>query len=262
MGTGYGTAFDTTANRAINWAQANICKTPFRFLRKDATISVIEDTIKYLLPTDYNYMDELYLWVTNSARVVLVNTMLENITMYAVGYSTWTASIAYADGDIVVPVTPAGYQYECTTAGTSDATTEPTWPTTVGLTVSDGIGALIWTCVSSDNNKGCPCYYCESDYNSTSLARNIYIGNPHSDKSYRAALSYFQKLTDLSGDTDESLISKVYEDTPLISGALYKFAKDMDETQLAQDFFIEFKADMADMKRVLPYKHGEDFYLR
>jgi hypothetical protein len=37
-----------------------------------------------------------------------------------------------------------GYTYICTTGGTSHATTEPTWPTTIGGTVNDN--GVIWTC--------------------------------------------------------------------------------------------------------------------
>ena len=44
---------------------------------------------------------------------------------------------------VVTPVTKNGRKYICTTAGTSGAT-EPTWPTTVGNTVTDG--TAIWTC--------------------------------------------------------------------------------------------------------------------
>lgn len=49
---------------------------------------------------------------------------------------------AYDLGDLVTPDTPNGYFYECTTAGTS-AGTAPTWPTTVGATVTDG--TVVWT---------------------------------------------------------------------------------------------------------------------
>lgn len=62
-------------------------------------------------------------------------------------YSTiWVANTAYVLGDIVVPTSGKenGYSYICTTAGTSHAATEPTWPTTIGGTVSDG--TAVWTC--------------------------------------------------------------------------------------------------------------------
>jgi len=56
--------------------------------------------------------------------------------------STWGTATAYSIGDIVVPTTLATYYYECTTAGTSHAVTEPTWPTTPGGTVSDN--GVVW----------------------------------------------------------------------------------------------------------------------
>lgn len=59
--------------------------------------------------------------------------------------TAWEASTAYSLGDIVVPTAGLenGFRYECTTAGTSDAS-EPTWPTTEGATVNDG--TVVWTC--------------------------------------------------------------------------------------------------------------------
>ena len=55
----------------------------------------------------------------------------------------WAASTDYSLGDMIVPTTPNGYNYECTTAGTSDSS-EPTWGTTVGGTTADG--SAVWTC--------------------------------------------------------------------------------------------------------------------
>jgi len=68
----------------------------------------------------------------------------------------WEASTAYATTSphYVTPTTPNGFRYECTTGGTSGGT-EPTWPTTIGGTVSDG--GVTWTCrsfVVTDTN--CP----------------------------------------------------------------------------------------------------------
>ena len=57
--------------------------------------------------------------------------------------AAWAASTAYSLGDVVRPTTRNGFNYECTTAGTSDAS-EPSWPTTPGNTVNDG--TAVWTC--------------------------------------------------------------------------------------------------------------------
>ena len=57
---------------------------------------------------------------------------------------TWVADTAYAVGDVVKPTTYAAHTYKCTTAGTSHATTEPTWGTTNGGTTTDN--TVVWTC--------------------------------------------------------------------------------------------------------------------
>jgi len=53
----------------------------------------------------------------------------------------WWPSQGYATASVVVPGT--GFEYGVVTAGTS-STSEPTWPTTVGSTVSDG--GITWKC--------------------------------------------------------------------------------------------------------------------
>lgn len=55
----------------------------------------------------------------------------------------WQASHAYTLGQMRQPVTPNGYIYKVSTAGTSNSS-EPTWPTSgFGSTVVDG--SVIWT---------------------------------------------------------------------------------------------------------------------
>lgn len=61
--------------------------------------------------------------------------------------ANWAASTAYAVNNCVKPTTLNGYWYKCTVAGTS-GTAEPTWPTTVGTTVTDG-GAT-WECMEDE----------------------------------------------------------------------------------------------------------------
>ena len=52
----------------------------------------------------------------------------------------WAADTAYELGDFVLA---GSYRAECTVAGDSHGTTEPTWPTTVGETIADN--EVTWT---------------------------------------------------------------------------------------------------------------------
>jgi Tfp pilus assembly protein PilV len=61
--------------------------------------------------------------------------------------NTWNASTLYVADEIVVPTTANGCYYTTDTTGTSGAT-EPTWPTTLGQTVSDG--SITWYCLAMD----------------------------------------------------------------------------------------------------------------
>lgn len=60
----------------------------------------------------------------------------------------WDNATPYTVGYLVQPTTPNGLKYRCTIAGTSHATTEPTWPTVgIGSTVTDG--TVTWTLVGA-----------------------------------------------------------------------------------------------------------------
>jgi len=56
--------------------------------------------------------------------------------------TAWQATTLYSIDDLSVPSVANGYFFIVTTAGTS-AASEPTWPTTVGATVTDG--TVVWT---------------------------------------------------------------------------------------------------------------------
>lgn len=58
---------------------------------------------------------------------------------------SWAASTAYGYGTIVIPASPNGLLYRCSTAGTSGSSA-PAWPTTTGQVVTDGTAK--WTCLS------------------------------------------------------------------------------------------------------------------
>jgi prepilin-type N-terminal cleavage/methylation domain-containing protein len=50
---------------------------------------------------------------------------------------TWAAGTPYAEGDLVIPTSPNGHFYRCTTAGTSGGT-EPAWTKTGDAAITDG----------------------------------------------------------------------------------------------------------------------------
>ena len=62
--------------------------------------------------------------------------------------AVWTASTAFSVGDVRRPTVSygTGLWFRCTTAGTS-ASSEPTWPTDIASTVTDG--TCVWTAISS-----------------------------------------------------------------------------------------------------------------
>lgn len=63
-------------------------------------------------------------------------------------YPVWVAATAYTLGTIRRPIAANGRRYRVSTAGTSHASTEPTWPTTTGNTVVDG--TVTWTDIGKD----------------------------------------------------------------------------------------------------------------
>jgi hypothetical protein len=94
----------------------------------------------------------LYLGSNTAGRKIEANSNpgVDNITLTPTdGITDWATATAYSLNDRVEPTTPNGYVYECTTAGTSHASTEPVWPTTgIGSsTISDG--TAVWTLLSA-----------------------------------------------------------------------------------------------------------------
>jgi hypothetical protein len=67
----------------------------------------------------------------------------------------WEDTTVYGVGQKVVPTELNGYVYEVTVAGTSHATTEPTWPTVIGNTVTDG--TVTWR-AETDDSQVCNIY--------------------------------------------------------------------------------------------------------
>jgi len=104
----------------------------------------------------FNYTDalaELQDMVQSSVAPTLTTAELNRLLRYAAitdedgnepdAWPYWTGTTAYVLNYRVVPSTRNGYVYIVTTAGTSSGSA-PSWPTTVGNTVTDG--TVAWTC--------------------------------------------------------------------------------------------------------------------
>ena len=66
----------------------------------------------------------------------------------------WADAVVTTVGDRIIPTTAnlSGYIYECTASTGSTGGTEPTWPTTLDATVTDG--DVTWTCEKVSNYQG------------------------------------------------------------------------------------------------------------
>jgi hypothetical protein len=82
------------------------------------------------------------------------------------GYSSAVRGLAVLSGDTVIPTTPNGRMYRCTTAGTAGSG-EPAWNGTDGGTTTDG--SVIWTEMTPDF---------EANTNLTEVAGGAYARAP------------------------------------------------------------------------------------
>jgi len=137
--------------------------------------------------------------------------------IYSRGYNTgvtrsaWVKNTAYAVDAIVTPTTVTGYQYRCTVAGTSHATTEPTWGTALGVTQTDG--TVTW---EMDGNVGdeyvarSPMKVDGQEFISsmTQLQCRLYlVGIPNQMREDKAESAYDQ--TDADTNTCKDLITAI-----------------------------------------------------
>lgn len=75
---------------------------------------------------------------TSTDAIYKIGDALEHlIRNYDYSHRVWKAAYAYKVGDRVRSTVDNGFIYVCTVAGTSHASTEPTWPTTLTSTVTD-----------------------------------------------------------------------------------------------------------------------------
>lgn len=107
-------------------------------------------------PVVYDMHDQLEIWPTPQS-IFTIRIEYFNRLEYFLEPDDWAVSTVHALGDMVKSLNPKNYPeqrpfdtataddflFECTTAGTSHASVEPTWPTVSGNTVSDG--TVTWT---------------------------------------------------------------------------------------------------------------------
>lgn len=75
-------------------------------------------------------------------------------TTYANSYGRqWAVATAYVAGDVVRPTTGNAHLYMCAVAGTSHASTEPTWNTVSGKDNTSTDNGVVWTEIGSSITK-------------------------------------------------------------------------------------------------------------
>lgn len=114
------------------------------------------DTIKAMLLTNshtpdlsaHDYVDDVVANEVSGTGYSAGGATLTGCSVTHTAANSWATAradgTAYALKDLVRPATGNGYLYECVGAGTS-GTGAPTWPTTIGATVTDG--GVTWSCV-------------------------------------------------------------------------------------------------------------------
>lgn len=123
----------------------------FKLYNDSGLTSVFTGTLSATHNTDLsdNPQDfQLWFGSTETSRTLeaVSNPGVDNVTLTPTdNVAEWVANTAYSLGDTVQPTGGGNtYVYVCTTAGTSDASTEPTWPTSgIGSTVVDN--TVVWT---------------------------------------------------------------------------------------------------------------------
>jgi len=91
----------------------------------------------------FTVLDQALNYIVNSADQMTICSKNPTNFYQAVDPDAWAASTAYNVGDVVRPTSRNGFVYVCTAAGTSGSS-EPSWPTTAGQTVTDN--DITWEC--------------------------------------------------------------------------------------------------------------------
>lgn len=122
-------------------AQARSIYIPFKWFGKD------EDGVLYMIDTT-GYLARLTIRADFGGGAQLTLTTGDGTIETGFNPPKWAANTAYSNGQRVIPKTgPNGVVYQVITAGTTGAS-QPTWPTTIGATVSSG--SVVFSARASD----------------------------------------------------------------------------------------------------------------
>ncbi|GAG44275.1 unnamed protein product, partial [marine sediment metagenome] len=90
-------------------------------------------------------------------------------------------------------------------------------------------------------------YQTAGDWNDD--VRSVYLGMPTPDAKYPMKVYYYRTLPELVDNSDVSLISKAYNDDPIIEGAVWKFAQALNRDLSPELFYRSMKT----AQDILPY---------
>ena len=113
--------------------------------------TVVRDSSIKVIESQYEYdISSLLIYGNRPHQVLLAQNTIRSI---------WALNTPYVAGNYVRPTTLAkftGHVYKCTISGTSHLTTEPTWPTTVGATVTEAGKTTTWECMDEVDYSNAP----------------------------------------------------------------------------------------------------------
>jgi hypothetical protein len=140
----------TAANKRSVAGMTKVTSTPLSFADQSGRAAKIRSAIHFVKeePYESHIVVEAYNYAENSLRLYTLEGDVPDPddfgdVLYSIA-EPWEAATVIAKGTVIFPTTHNGRYYECAKAGTTHATTEPTWPTTPLATIIDN--TIVWVC--------------------------------------------------------------------------------------------------------------------